>query len=85
LRYILKNALELAKKADANLDFGRPDIAYEDYLMASEIIINYLPSHKEFPDINAERGESWKLYRGLQSVRRSICTHGNLIAGKHLD
>src|SRR5579871_5004700 len=43
-----------AKQAETHLDFRRPDIALQEYMKASIIIVNIIPRHKEYPDLKSD-------------------------------
>lgn len=68
MRTLLHKADTSAKQADTHLDFRRPDLAYIEYLTAFSIVVNSIPRHKDFPELSHQRGELWRLNKGLQQV-----------------
>lgn len=73
MRTLLQKADVSAKQADTHLDFRRPDLAFIEYLTAFTILVNYVPKHKDFPELSNDRGELWRLNKGLKMVRFFIC------------
>lgn len=69
IKTLLLSADGSAKQADACLDFRRPDLAYSEYLKASNILLDLVPRHKDFPALCSDKGELWRLNKGLQNVR----------------
>ena len=39
-----------------------------EYLVSSELLLNIIPKHKDFPAMNSGRGESQQIYRSLRKV-----------------
>lgn len=74
IRRLLLDAESYAKQADTHIDFRRPDLALQDYVKASIIVVDIIPRHKEYPDLKADRGELHRLYAGLQ--KRISSQHG---------
>ncbi|KAI9795266.1 MAG: ubiquitin-specific protease doa4 [Piccolia ochrophora] len=66
MRTLLTKADGAAKQADTHLNFNRPDLAYIDYLLASNIVVDYIPRHKDFPHLQSDRGDLSRLYGTLQ-------------------
>jgi len=50
------------------VSFKRPDLAYIEYLVSSDIMINLIPRHKEYPSLNGDRGDLHRLYKALLKV-----------------
>lgn len=69
MKTLLQNAQYFAKQAETGRDFGRLDSAYVDYLTAANIVVELVPRHKDFPSLNADSGELWRLNKDLQNVR----------------
>ena len=68
MRSLLQKADTSARQADAQLEFRRPDLAFVEYLTAFTILVNVMPRHKDFPELNKRRGELWQLNLGLKAV-----------------
>jgi ubiquitin carboxyl-terminal hydrolase 8 len=66
IRRLLTEGESCAKQADTNLDFRRPDIALQEYIKASTIIVDLIPRHKDYPELKSDRGDLHRLYAGLQ-------------------
>ena len=58
------------------LECRRPDLAYIEYLAASEIVINAVPRNKDFPMLEANGGRWSNLNKELRTVRL-ISTQAN--------
>ena len=78
MKTLLQRAHGSAKQADTFLEFKRPELAYVEYLTAANIIVDLVPRHKDFPSLNTDRGELWRLNKDLQNVRHtfkySVCS-----------
>jgi ubiquitin carboxyl-terminal hydrolase 8 len=68
MKSLLQKADTSARQADAHLEFRRPDLAFIEYLAAFTILVNLVPRHKDFPELNKRRGELWQLNAGLKAV-----------------
>jgi ubiquitin carboxyl-terminal hydrolase 8 len=66
IRRLLENGELCAKQADTHLDFRHPDIALQEYIKASTIIVDLIPRHKDYPELKSDRGDLHRLYGGLQ-------------------
>jgi ubiquitin carboxyl-terminal hydrolase 8 len=75
IRKLLEKGDSCAKQADTHLDFRRPDIALQEYINASTIIVDLIPRHKDYPELKSDRGDLHRLYAGLQ--KRISARHGN--------
>ena len=69
----LSEAEQSFKSSKNSLDFGRPDIAFKDYLRAYEIAINLIPRHKDYGFWASDHQKTWvarykSLYKQLGSV-----------------
>lgn len=51
-----------------DVSFKRPDRAYVEYLVSSELLLNIIPKHKDFPDLNGGRGDWQQIYKSLRKV-----------------
>lgn len=65
LRSHIEKALQATAQADASLQFRRPEIAYVEYLYASEIALNVIPRHKDYPSLQTDRGSLHRMWRDL--------------------
>ena len=72
MKTLLDHADVSAKQADTYLSFKRPDLAYIEYLIASDIVVHLVPRHKDYPSLSTDRGELWRLNKGLQTVSRTF-------------
>src|SRR4051812_17147908 len=50
-----------------NIDFGRVDLAFVDYLVTSNILIQGIPDNKDFPELYAKK-QQYDAYSKLRSV-----------------
>ncbi|KAI9847465.1 MAG: ubiquitin-specific protease doa4 [Sclerophora amabilis] len=66
MRTMLQQADQSARQAEANLDFGRLDLAYIEYLIATDLVANQVPRHKDYPELHTGRGRMWQLHLDLQ-------------------
>ncbi|POS85408.1 hypothetical protein EPUL_004263 [Erysiphe pulchra] len=71
IKSILRECENLVKLSNVSLEFGRPDIALQQYLQASIIAIEIIPRHKEFCDLKFDRLELYKLYNNLTDKIKS--------------
>ena len=62
----------MLKSAKISLEGRRPDRAYLDYLIASEITVNRIPRHKDYVDLQENRGEKHRQNRELVKVLNAI-------------
>ena len=67
IRTLLVQAKQAADQANADVSFKRPDRAYIEYLISSEILANIIPRHKDYPSImRADSAELGRMYRILR-------------------
>lgn len=64
---LLSKAEESATRAIANVNFKRQELAYVDYLISSEILLNIIPHHQAFTSL-VENKEKNELYLHLRKV-----------------
>jgi ubiquitin carboxyl-terminal hydrolase 8 len=57
IRRIIQQAETLAKSAESSLDFKRPDVALQDFIKASIIIMEIVPRHKDYLQVSPGSGE----------------------------
>ncbi|MCJ1282457.1 hypothetical protein MMC26_001780 [Xylographa opegraphella] len=62
---LLQKAETCASRAEADIDFKRPDKAYVQYLMSSDILVNVIPRNKGYPDLKSRQGNTFVRYRQL--------------------
>ncbi|KAF3933692.1 hypothetical protein ABW19_dt0201868 [Dactylella cylindrospora] len=55
-----------------NIEFGRPDMAYVDFMVALEILVTILPSHREYPTWSTRSSQAFQDYKTL---RRDMMKH----------
>ena len=65
---LLTRAEECAKKANTDVSFRRPDRAYVEWLISSDIILDHIPRHRDYPTLNKDRGPLHQRYRQLYKV-----------------
>ncbi len=72
---LLQEAESCARSAQKSLAARDLDYAYVDYLKAFDIVVNIVPHHEGFPNLNLEHGELWKQNKELQNVRLFHARH----------
>ncbi|KAL8821231.1 MAG: hypothetical protein Q9223_000697 [Gallowayella weberi] len=60
IRTLLEQAQQSASQANANITFGKPERAYVEYLISSNILLETIPRHKDYPTLSADR-EGWRI------------------------
>ena len=65
---LIARAEECVKKANTDVSFKRPDRAYVEWLISSDIILNHIPRHRDWPALNRDRGELQQRYQYLYKV-----------------
>ena len=65
---LIARAEESAKKANTDVSFKRPDRAYVEWVISSDIITNHIPRHRDYPALNSQRGDLHQRYRNLYKV-----------------
>ncbi|KAF2452821.1 hypothetical protein BDY21DRAFT_152195 [Lineolata rhizophorae] len=58
ITYLVQLADTASKQAQSLLDFRRPDLAYVEFVTAYEIVANTLPQHKDWPQLQGDRGSA---------------------------
>jgi ubiquitin carboxyl-terminal hydrolase 8 len=66
IRKLLQAGETAAKQAETYLDFKRPDLALQEYIIASIIAVNYIPQNANYHELQTDRGELHRLYTGLK-------------------
>ncbi|KAI0169327.1 cysteine proteinase [Hypoxylon sp. FL1284] len=66
----LRKMLELGdahmRQATTFNDFGRPDLALQEYIKAFTIAVDKVPRHKDYPSMKSDRGDLSRLYNALK-------------------
>jgi ubiquitin carboxyl-terminal hydrolase 8 len=65
LNQCLAEAENAFKSSTSSLDFGRPDLAFKDYLKAYEIVVNFIPQHKNYGFWSGNQKDWHKRYNDL--------------------
>ena len=65
------------------MSFDHFDRAYVEYLMASSIVVDLVPHHKDYPDVRSGRGTVCALNKALQIVGASCALETR--AGRWID
>lgn len=68
IRTLLGRAQQSANQVNTNVTFKRQDLAYMEYLVSSDILLNLIPRHKDYPSLNSDRGEWGRIYKTLYKV-----------------
>lgn len=63
IRSLLHNAQEAIMKVGTDVSFKWPDRAYVEYLIGSDLLVNVIPHHKDFPLVLVHQGEWAQNYR----------------------
>ncbi|KAI1454418.1 cysteine proteinase [Annulohypoxylon moriforme] len=75
----LRKVLELGdshmRQAMTYSDFGRPDLALQEYIKAFTIAVDKVPRHKDYPSLKSDPGHLNRLYNALKT---KITTNGAL-------
>ena len=66
---LIDRAGQCTKNAKINVELKRPDRAYVEWLMSSDIILHIIPLHRNYPELNRQRGDLHQKYRHLIKVR----------------
>lgn len=68
LRTLLDHAQEAAKRVSTDVTFQRQDLAFVEYLVCQEILLNIVPRHKDYPAMQSDHGEKRRMYTELYKV-----------------
>ncbi|KAL8715962.1 MAG: hypothetical protein Q9220_000629 [cf. Caloplaca sp. 1 TL-2023] len=60
IRTLLDQAQQSASQANASISFGKPERAYVEYLLSSNILLEIIPHHKDYPMLSSDR-EGWRM------------------------
>jgi ubiquitin carboxyl-terminal hydrolase 8 len=69
VRRVLQEAEILIKNAGTHLDFGRPDLALQEYIKAYVTTVEIIPKHKDYPSLQADRGLHQTFHQLTQRIR----------------
>ena len=69
---MLNNARQSTAQVGTNVSFKRPDRAYVEYLISTELLLNVIPKHKDYPSLISKQGD---IYRTLCKVSE---TYGSI-------
>ena len=87
---MLNNARQSTAQVGTAVTLKRPDRAYVEYLISTDLLLNVIPKNKDYPSLMSKQGE---IYRALCKVRRhygpvnsivttSACNTDNLTCSK---
>lgn len=62
---MIEMAEQSTKQIDSLLDFRRPDLAYLEYIVASELVFNRIPNCRDAPLVREDRGTRYQRHRSL--------------------
>ncbi|KAI9702921.1 MAG: ubiquitin-specific protease doa4 [Candelina mexicana] len=65
IKTLLRLADISARQAENHLQLRRLDLAYVEYLTASNLVVDLIPRHKDAPSLNADRGELWRMNKSI--------------------
>ena len=65
---MLNNARQSTVQVGTDVSFKRPDRAYVEYLISTELLLNVIPKHKDYPSLIATQEEK---YRALCKVSKT--------------
>lgn len=66
LRTIIQEAELCAKLSETQIDFRRPDLALQEHIKATTLVVETLPHHKDYPSLQTDTGDLRRSYIGLQ-------------------
>ena len=64
---MLNNARQSTAQVGTAVSFKRPDRAYVEYLISTDLLLNVIPKHKDFPSFISKQEE---IYKALCKVSR---------------
>ncbi|KAI0419417.1 hypothetical protein F5X98DRAFT_77502 [Xylaria grammica] len=67
LRKVLEAGDAHMRQAITFKDFGRPDLALQEYIKAFTIAVDKVPRHKDYPSLKSDRGDLSRLYNALKN------------------
>lgn len=81
MRKLLEAGEAAAKQAETWLDFKRPELALQEYIIACTIAVDYIPHNPHYPDLR-NKLDYLRIYSGLQ--KRLDAQHSRFEAVKRL-
>jgi len=72
MNILLERAHQSARKAQTDIEFKRLDRAYVEWLVSSDVLLEVIPRHRGYPDLNTSRGDQLNRYRALYKVSNPI-------------
>ncbi|KAI0155294.1 hypothetical protein GGR57DRAFT_464754 [Xylariaceae sp. FL1272] len=66
LRRLLEIGDSSMRQALTFNQFGRPDMALQEYIKAFTIAVDKVPKHKDYPSLKADRGDLNRMYQALK-------------------
>ena len=66
VKTLLGAAQASVNRVNTDVTYKRPDLAFVEYLVSSEILLNLIPRHKDFPSIKTDQGQWGQLYTFLR-------------------
>ncbi|KAI1275536.1 hypothetical protein F5Y07DRAFT_369554 [Xylaria sp. FL0933] len=66
MRKVLEAGDGHMRQAITYKDFGRPDLALQEYIKAFTIAVDKVPKHKDYPSLKSDRGDLGRLYHALK-------------------
>ena len=85
VRKLLADAEEAAKRVTTDVTFKRPDKAYIEYIVCSELLLHIIPKNKDYTALKSERGESHRKYQNLCKVSERTLTSIGPSAIPHIE
>ncbi|KAI1777038.1 cysteine proteinase [Hypoxylon cercidicola] len=73
LRKILELGDAHMRQAITFNDFGRPDLALQEYIKAFTIAVDKVPRHKDYPSMKSDRSDQNRLYNTLKLKITTNC------------
>ncbi|RYP41332.1 hypothetical protein DL768_010518 [Monosporascus sp. mg162] len=67
LRKVLEIGDSCMRQACTYSEFGRPDLALQEYIKAFTIAVDTIPKHKDYPSLKAGSGDLSRLYNALKA------------------
>ncbi len=75
---LVQCAKDSAGQAIANVSFKRPDLAYVEYLVSLEILLNIIPHHQSYASLVDHR-EKGRLYSSLCKVSQFLSESSTIL------
>lgn len=75
---LVGEAQKALNSAETFVQFRRPDLAYQEYLRAFEIVVNIVPRHSDHPNLTGKRGPTQAVLQDLIKVYHLSLYHSCL-------